>query len=115
MNPIETNSLRLSELYPDIERLTLFVAFEEADAEAEPNYQQIIFTGDSVAAFRLDCSREECVAGGFDYKPSIDELIRSGEQMAHGKISCQGSLGSGAGNQCCALQSEYRIMVQRKP
>jgi len=115
MTPSETGPLRLSDLYPDIERLTLFVAFEEADAEAEPNYQQIIFTGDSTAAFRLDCSRDDCVAGGFDYEPFIDELIRSGEQMAHGKIACQGSLGNGAESRCCALQSEYRIMIQRKP
>jgi hypothetical protein len=115
MTSSETGSLKLSDLYPDIERLTLFVAFEEAEAEAEPNYQQMIFTGDSAAAFRLDCSREECVAGGFDYEPFIAELIRSGEQLAHGKIACQGSLGSSEGRQRCALQSEYRIMIQRKP
>jgi len=114
MDSIKSGHPKLSELYPDIERLTLFVAFEEADAEAEPNYQQIIFTGDSAAAFRLDCSREECVTGGFDYEPFIDELIRSGEQRAQGKISCQGSLGSGEAGLCCALQSEYRIIIQRK-
>lgn len=115
MNPIEKCHKTLCDLYPDIERLTLFVSFEEADAEAEPNYQQIIFTEDSAAAFRLECSREECVDGGFDYKPFIDELIRNGEQMGQGKIACQGSLGSGKEGLCCALQSEYRIIIQRKP
>ncbi len=115
MNSIETGHLRLCDLYPDIERLTLFVAFEEADAEAEPNYQQIIFTENSTVALRLDCSRDECVAGGFDYAPSIAELIRSGEQRTQGKLACQGSLGSGAEGLCCALQSEYRIIIQRKP
>lgn len=115
MHPSETGPTRLSDLYPDIERLTLFVAFEEVDAEAEPNYQQIIFTGNSAPAFRLECLREECVDGGFDYEPFIDELIRSGEHLAHGKIACQGSLGSGSGGPCCALQSEYRILIQRKP
>ncbi len=115
MNPIETGHMRLSDLYPEIERLTLFVAFEEADAEAEPSYQQIIFTENSAAAFRLECSRDECVAGGFDYEPFIDELIRSGGQRVHGKIACQGSLGSGADGLRCALQSEYRIIIQRKP
>ncbi len=114
MNPNETVQMRLYDLYPDIERLMLFVAFEEADAEAEPNYQQIIFTENSAAAFRLECSREECVAGGFDYEPFIDELIRSSEQRAQGKIACQGSLGSGEEGLCCALQSEYRIIIQRK-
>jgi len=115
MNPIETGHMRLCNLYPDIERLMLFVAFEEADKEAEPNYQQIIFTENSAAAFRLKCPRDECVDGGFDYEPYIDELIRSGEQMAHGKIACRGSLGSGEEGSCCALQSEYRIIIQRKP
>jgi hypothetical protein len=114
MNPIETGYMRLYDLYPDIESLTLFVAFEEADAEAA-NYQQIIFTGQSAAAFRLQCSRDECVDGGFDYEPFIDELIRNGEQLAQGKIACQGSLGSGIEDLCCALQSEYRIIIQRKP
>ncbi len=107
--------MKLYDLYPDIERLTLFVAFEEAEAESEPNYQQIIFTENSTAAFRLECSREECVAGGFDYEPFITELIRSGAQQAHGKIACQGSLGSGEESLCCALESEYRIIIQRKP
>jgi len=102
----------LAELYPDLERLTLFVAFEEADAEAEPNYQQIIFTADSEAAFHLDCSREECVGGGFDYSPFIDELIRSGEQRAQGKIVCQGALGGDEESCSCALLSEYRIIAQ---
>ncbi len=115
MNSIEAGHRSLCDLYPDIERLTLFVAFEEAEAEAEPNYQQIIFTENSAAAFRLECSRAECVDGGFDYGPIIDELIRSGEQRAQGKISCQGSLGSGEGALRCALQSEYRIIVQPKP
>jgi hypothetical protein len=50
-----------------------------------------------------------------DYEPYIDELIRSGEQMAHGKIACRGPLGSGEEGSCCALQSEYRIIIQRKP
>ena len=114
MNPFEADQPKLCDLYPDLERLTLFVAFEEADANSEPNYQQIIFTENSAAAFRLSCSREECVDGGFDYEPIIDELIRSAEQQAHGKLACQGSLGCGDEGSPCALQSEYRIIIQRK-
>ncbi|MBW2688932.1 MAG: hypothetical protein JRC99_03245 [Deltaproteobacteria bacterium] len=114
MNSIEPGQKRLSDLYPNIERLTLFAAFEKLDAEAEPNYRQIIFTENCDVAFRLHCSRNECVDGGFDYEPFIDELIRSGEQRVHGKITCQGSLG-GVEGRCCALQSEYRIIIQRKP
>ena len=112
MNPTETGSRKLSDLYPNVTRIMLFVAFEEADSEAEPNYQQIIFTQDSAAAFRLDCSRDECVDGGFDYAPFIEELIQSGEERAHGKIACAGWLGSGGGGQRCSLQSEYRIIIQ---
>jgi len=115
MKATETGHQKLSELYPNVERLTLFVAFEEVDAEAEPNYQQIIFTADSTAAFRLDCSRDECVGGGFDYAPFVAELINSGDQRAHGKIVCPGRLGSGSESQPCALQSEYRIIVQFHP
>ncbi len=115
MNPTETGLKKLSDLYPNITRIILFVAFEEADAEAEPNYQQIIFTPNSDTAFRLDCSREDCVDGGFDYAPYIDELIRSGEERAHGKIACEGWLGSGEGRQRCSLQSEYRIIIQYHP
>lgn len=91
----------------------LFVAFEKAGAEVEPNYRQIIFTENCAATFRLHCSRDECVDGGFDYESFINELIRSGEQRIHGKIACQGSLG-GVEGQYCALQSEYRIIIQRK-
>lgn len=115
MNSIETGPMRLCDLYPDIERLTLFVAFEKADAEAEANYQQIILTENSAAAFRLGCSRAECVDGGFDYAPFIDELIRSGEHRGQGKIACQGLLGGDSEGVGCALQSEYRIVIQRRP
>jgi|GEM_PF-615506 len=114
MNSIQTGPLRLHDLYPEIERLILFVAFEEADAEAEPNYQQIILTENSAAAFRLGCSRDECVDGGFDFEPFIAELIRSGEQRSQGRLSCQGSLGRGDKSLPCALQSEYRIIIERK-
>ena len=111
MTPHETGSPTISELYPTVSRIMLFVAFEEADSEAEPNYQQIIFTKDTEAAFRLDCSRDDCADGGFDYAPFITGLIESGEWRAHGKFACGGFLGSGEERNHCSLQSEYRIMV----
>ncbi|MEJ2199692.1 MAG: hypothetical protein P8X63_01560 [Desulfuromonadaceae bacterium] len=112
MNFTETGAKTLSELYPNVSRLILFVAFEKADSDAEPNYQQIIFTPDSEAAFRLDCSRDECVDGGFDYAPFIDQLVQSGKDRDHGKMVCQGRLCCGEGETPCSLQSEYRIFIQ---
>jgi hypothetical protein len=98
----------ISELYPDVGRIILFVAFEEADSESEPNYQQIIFTAETEAIFRFDCSRDACVGGGFDLTPVVDEMMNSKESLVHGKLACEGSLGSG---QRCGLQAEYRIIV----
>lgn len=112
MKSSESSPKKISVLYPEITSITLFVAFEEADAEADPNYQQIIFTRDSEAAFHLGCTRDDCVDGGFDYTPFIDELVQSGAARAHGKIACQGKLGGDAGGQCCSLQSEYRIIIR---
>lgn len=112
MNLSETGCSKVSELYPQVSRILLFVAFEEADAEAEPNYQQLIFTPDAAPAFRLDCSREDCAEGGFDYGSFIAELIRRGEERAHGRTACDGRRGSGEAEECCSLQSDYRIMVQ---
>lgn len=100
----------VSVLYPDLRRITLFVAFEEADAESEPNYQQIIFTADNEAAFLLDCSRDACTGGGFDFAPIIDAMIKSEESRVHGKLSCEGTLGTGA--EPCSLQAEYRIFIE---
>ena len=99
----------ISDLYPEVRRLTLFIAFQEADAESEPNYQQIIFTADTEAVFRLDCSRDHCAGGGFDLTPLVDEMMKNHESMAHGKLSCEGTLGSGG--ERCELQAEYRIIV----
>jgi hypothetical protein len=98
----------LGGLYPGLRRLTLFVAFEEADATAEPNYQQIIFTADAAAEFRLGCSRDTCNGGGFDLSPIIDEMVVSREVMAHGKLCCSGHLGAG---ERCALRAEFRIII----
>jgi len=106
-----TGYRKLSELYPNITSIRLFVAFEEANAEAEPNYQQIIFTANSAAVFRLDCSREGCADGGFDYAPLIDDLVQRGEEREHSKIACEGRLGSGEERRRCSLQSEFRIIV----
>ena len=99
----------ISELYPELRRITLFVAFEEADSESEPNYQQIIFTADTEAVFRVDCSRDECVRGGFDFAPVIDEMVKNGESRVHGKRACEGTLGSGGDR--CSLRAEYRIIL----
>ena len=99
----------ISELYPEIGRITLFVAFEEADSESEPNYQQIIFTADTEAIFKLDCSRDECVGGGFDFAPIVDEMMRNKESRVHGKLACEGT--PGAGGDHCSLKAEYRLIV----
>lgn len=100
----------IAELYPDIERLTLYIAVEEPDAETDPSYQQIIFTPESEATFRLDCSREECVGGGFDFGPAIDEAVKKGEARTQGQLACQGTLGPIGPR--CDLEAEYRIVVQ---
>lgn len=108
----DSSEARLCDLFPGIERLTLFVAFEEADSGSDPNYQQLIFTEDSIAAFQLDCSRQECRHGGFDYEPFIRRLVDSQEQQLRGEIACQGTLGSLNGSACCALKSDFRIIAQ---
>jgi hypothetical protein len=99
----------ISELYPEVRRITLFVAFEEADSESEPNYQQIIFSPETQPVFRLDCSREECVGGGFDFTPIVDEMVRYKESRVHDKLACEGTRGSGGDR--CLLKAEYRIIV----
>lgn len=99
----------ISQLYPDVGRILLFVAFEEADAESEPNYQQIIFTAETEAVFRLDCSREECAGGGFDLAPVVDGMVKNQESRVHGHLACEGSLGPGRDR--CGLRAEYRIII----
>ena len=99
---------KISELYPDLRRVTLFVAFEEADSASEPNYQQIIFTAEEEAIFRLDCSRDTCAEGGFDFAPVVDDMMKNQEPRVHGKLACAGTLGSGGDR--CSLQAEYRII-----
>jgi len=99
----------ISGLYPGLRRITLFVAFEEADSESEPNYQQIIFTAESEAIFRLDCSRDACAGGGFDFTPVVDNMVKNQESMVHGTQVCRGTLGSGGDR--CSLQAEYRIII----
>jgi len=99
----------ISELFPDAGKITLFVAFEVADEESEPNYQQIIFTAQSEAVFRLDCSRDECVGGGFDFAQVIYEMMKNEESRVHGKLACEGTLG--AGGHRCSLKAEYRVII----
>jgi len=99
----------ISELSPDGGRVVLFVAVEEADSESEPNYQQIIFTADAEAIFKLDCSRDECVGGGFDFAPIVAEMARNKESRVHGKLACAGTCG--AGEDHCLLKAEYRLIV----
>jgi hypothetical protein len=99
----------ISELYPDVGRIILFVAFEEADSESEPNHQHIIFTAQTKAVFRLDCSRDECVGGGFDFSPVVAEMVKNKKSRVQGKLACEGTLG--AGGHRCSLKAEYRIVL----
>ena len=48
----------VSELYPEVGKIVLFVAFDKADSEAEPNYQQIIFTAHASWYIWRACSLE---------------------------------------------------------
>ncbi len=99
----------ICQLYPGVGRIVLFVAFEQADPETEPNYQQIIFTAESEATFRLDCPRDTCAGGGFDLAPVVDGMVKTGESRVHGKLACGGSLGPREDR--CALKAEYRIII----
>ncbi len=99
----------ISGVYPGIGRIILFAAFEQADPESEPNYQQIIFTAESEAIFRLGCSRDECAGGGFDLAPIVDEMVHGKETRVHGELACEGTIG--AGGHRCALKAEYRIII----
>ncbi|HEY6837646.1 MAG TPA: hypothetical protein VI389_02770 [Geobacteraceae bacterium] len=100
----------IGELYPDVRRLLLFIAFQEADAESEPNYQQIIFTPETEALFRFDCSRDQCMGGGFDLTPIVADLMKNKEVRVQGQLSCEGALGPGG--ERCGLRAEYRIIVE---
>ncbi len=105
-NPAPTT---ISGLYPGVGRIILFAAFEQADPESEPNYQQIIFTAESEAIFRLGCSRDECAGGGFDLAPVVAEMVHGKESRVHGELACEGAL-SPTGDRC-ALKAEYRIII----
>ncbi len=99
----------IADLYPSLRRITLFVAFEEADAASEPSYQQIIFTAETEAMFRLDCARDECVEGGFDLAPVVAGMVQNRETSLHGTLECAGTIGSGGDP--CAVRAEYRIII----
>jgi hypothetical protein len=108
-NTIHQSHATIAELYPGIGRLILFVAFEEADSESEPNYQQIIFTPGTEAAFQLDCSRDGCKGGGYNFSPIIDDMVKKLESRVHGTLACGGTLGPEGC--CCSLKAEYRIIA----
>ena len=112
MNLIDCNPAPalVSALYPELRRIQLFVALAEAGPAKEPNYQQIIFTADSQAAFRLDCTQEDCVCGGFDFAPAIATLVDSQEVMGQGVVGCSGTIQPGSTR--CMLLAEYRIVIE---
>lgn len=99
----------IADMFPNIGRILLFVAFEEADSDSEPNYQQIILTPESEAALQLDCSREDCACGGFDFAHVIDKMVKNDESRSQGKLECQGTLGGDG--EPCRLKAEYRIVI----
>ena len=110
MTTIITTPPMIAELYPKVGRILLFVAFEQADAESEPSYQQIIFTADAEAIFRLDCSRDACAGGGFDFAPVIDTMMKNGESRVQGTLACTGIVATDG--YTCGLKAEYRIIIE---
>lgn len=80
----------LNKKYPTVIDINVKMSFDDPDEKCNSEPEQRTYSKESYAFFKIECHHRECVWGGFDLSPAIDELVTSHLDKLEGTITCQG-------------------------
>jgi hypothetical protein len=80
----------ISERFPGVSRITFRMTYYQRGARSVLMTRTLNFTPADYAYFRMDCTKEECINGGFDLTPIVAELIKNGKKSVKGTLCCDG-------------------------
>lgn len=105
----------LREKYPEVTGLVIKMSFKDYDERSNHKPEQMEFSQESKAFFKIACPYYECVSGGFDFSSAIDELVTSHLDKLDGTITCQGWQDKERINKNqCFLKLDYTITAKYK-
>ncbi|MCK4913426.1 MAG: hypothetical protein KAS69_02370 [Planctomycetes bacterium] len=105
----------LKEKYPKVTNISVEMSFKDNDERSNPKPQQVEFSQESKAFFKIECPCHECVSGGFDFSSAINELVTSHLDKLDGTITCQGWQDKERINKHrCFLKLNYTIFARYK-
>jgi len=81
---------RVSERLPDVSSIVFRMTYYQRTAGPVLMTRTVNFVPTDYACFHLDCTREECMNGGFDLAPVVANLVKSRKKSIKGNLSCRG-------------------------
>ncbi len=101
----------ISDRFPGISRIVFRMTYYQRGARSVLMVRTMNFAPSDYAYFHMDCTREECIDGGFDLTPVVTGLIRDGKKSVKGKLCCDGR---GATLQPHHVSIGYEVSIQRE-
>ena len=106
-------ALRISELYPDVERVIIKYKGKPCSANCNEKSGEQTYTCDMLAIFLVDCPNGTCTGIGFDLGYVISNMIRMHRTEESGVLECQEFEDAERYNKFhCKSRLEYTIDVE---
>lgn len=101
----------LKDRFPGVAKVVIkTVTVPEAKWHGEPEESTMIFRPQDLAFFRQLCQWRDCIRGGFELGPVVNEMVEKGEAHRSGEDCCRGNLNNAASS-ICLLGLNYTIDI----
>jgi hypothetical protein len=106
----ERSSPKVSQLYPHVQEIRIWLRFTPHDGPPTPVDRTKIWKSDDDAFFEIECLDRECICGGFDLAPVVDEAVKNRQTDVEGRLSCEGWQDSERYRKNrCMIALDYRV------
>lgn len=104
---------RPSETFPGVKSAKIRITFEDPDDRSTLGPSILDFSPFNRAYFEIDCPYRECVMGGFDLSPAVNQLIAMRQVHGKGQSTCQGWQDTERIHRHrCLLKADYEIQIE---
>ncbi len=80
----------ISERFPHVSSIVFRLNYYQRTSDPVLMVRTVNFFPTDYACFHMDCTREECMEGGFDLMPVVAGLVKNRKKSVKGKIFCHG-------------------------
>ena len=106
------SSLKLSELYADVQELRAELHFTPHDPPSTPLNSSEAWNPDDRAFFEIQCPDRECICGGFDLSGAIGQAVKDHRTSVQGRLGCDGWQDTERYRKHrCMMSLDYRLLL----